>query len=370
MNVFRAIVLLSICALLSQGCTGYHSAGPGNQGEFLEEINSAASAGNPDVFTRDGHRYPASGLLVRPDSSFWHSGEDRLLHRVPNADIDRIVIIDRKKGAGDAFLAGFIPVALFAGVAAIASSGGSGCGDGTELCLDPDPGALIFLGLSAAAVSGLVAVPVGYLVGHEDVYLFPDGEGSGRYAARGWRVTGGITEAKQVWDGRWPTSWFDSRNIEWTTGFHLGVHTEWIGTRNLTFSTGLSYEEKGFGYYHEGAGASVDYRYSYLSLPVLLRYRVEMRLWSPFFFAGPRVDYLVSRPDDPWEMSPSFKDLIYGLSLGGGLEFWSDVRLSFFIEYSYQYDLSPAAELRAPGSGDEARVTNKSYTISAGIGFK
>jgi len=133
--------------------------------------------------------------------------------------------------------------------------------------------------------------------------------------------------------------------------------------------TGLNYEEKGFRYQEYDQDVAVHSRYSYLSMPITLRYSLRRGFIRPYVLAGPRLDFFTGSTDDIWGVASDYNDFVLGLSLGGGIEFWSDRSKSIFIECVYNHDFSDACETVPLDPGSVAIIRNKTYNISLGIGF-
>ena len=153
-----------LAAILSQGCTSYHKQDVGIE-EELEEFNQKAASENSRIYLHDGYRYSAAKLNVKPDSSFWYAGEGVLPVQRPTPDINKVIFIDRRRGALDAFLFGAIPGFVFAGLFAFTMSHGMG-GREFESAL----GLGLAYALGGGLFTGFIAAPIGLIIGHRDVY--------------------------------------------------------------------------------------------------------------------------------------------------------------------------------------------------------
>jgi hypothetical protein len=104
-------------------------------------------------------------------------------------------------------------------------------------------------------------------------------------------------------------------------------------------------------------------------LPVAARYSIRRGFFRPYILAGPRVDFFAGSTDDIWGVASSYNNFIFGLSFGGGIEFWSDKKRSIFVECIYNYDIGYACETELLYPGGSVKIKNDSYNISLGIGF-
>ncbi len=365
----RSISWMMLAALLSQGCTSYHNYEPGNAGEIIEEVNTKGAERKSRIATNDGYLYSATKLHIRPDSSFWYAGEDLQPISRQTPEINEVILIDRSKGAGEGFLLAAIPIIIFTGIVAINASLNPTMCDGSEFCIDPEPDAIAMAGLGTAVVGGLLFASAGYLIGHQDVYRFSsDAYWTG--VLKQWGFKAGRTWATQSWEGSAPSSWYNPNNVSWEPGIHIGCYAEWFDYQNFSITTGVNYEEKGFEYYVGERQAAVHSRYSYISLPIAVKYSIRRGFVRPYILGGPRIDFFTGSADDDWGVASSYNDFIFGLSYGGGIEFWSDKKRSIFLECIYNQDLTYASEaepLYPPGTS--VKIKNESVNLSLGIGF-
>ncbi len=364
----RAICWVLIGVLMSQGCSKYHAVDMEAASGLVEEINEKGETRRSKIYTLDGQKYSASNLHVGPDSSFWYTAGDTIPMGRPTAEIEKIVYIDRSMGAGDGFFLGAIPLFAVAVMYDISySTQTAGCSGGHMFCIAP--GAISAAGLVTAIVAGLVTASVGWLVGHEDVYGISDSTLPREDLLKRWGFKAGRTGATQVWEGSWPSSWFNGSELYEEPGVHIGCFAEWRVLRNISISTGLNFEEKGFSHYSRYEKVYTHSRFLYLSLPVTVKYSVPLRYVTPYLLGGPRIDYFLGSPEDPWGVASSFDDFNFGLSFGGGIELWSDDSGAVFVEFVYNYDLDHICETESFYPGTTTTITNKSYNISLGIGF-
>lgn len=163
-RIIRSISYVLLGVILFQGCTSYHIQDVRISGE-IEELNQKGTTENSRVYMQDGYKYSAAKLTVEPDTTLWYAGEGVLPVERPTADINKVIFIDRPRGALDAFLFGAIPGFVMGGLFAFSMSYGMGGQD-----LDSATGIGLAYALGGGLITGLMAVPVGWIVGHREVY--------------------------------------------------------------------------------------------------------------------------------------------------------------------------------------------------------
>ncbi len=164
----RTISGVVLAAFLIQGCTSYHKQDV-RIGAELEELNQKGAADNSRIYMNDGYKYSAAKLNVQPDSTFWYAGEGVLHVQRPTPDIEKVIFVNRPRGALDAFLYGAIPGFVYVGLFALFMSSGMGGQDDFEAL-----GIGLGYAIGAGIVTGLLAVPIGWIIGHRDVYELYD----------------------------------------------------------------------------------------------------------------------------------------------------------------------------------------------------
>ncbi len=194
---------------------------------------------------------------------------------------------------------------------------------------------------------------------------------------RQWGFKAGYTGATQVWEVVWFPEWINTENTTWRSGFHFGIYTEWFDYRNFSLVAGLNFEQKGMDYKFIGITGdpeTLTSLYHYISVPVLVKYSVETRYLNPYVLAGPRMDISVPdnqyvHDDDPWRVKPRFRNPLFGLSVGAGVERPLSGSRNILVEFVYNYDPSWMCDVDYAGPGNEIRVKIESFNITVGIGF-
>lgn len=111
-------------------------------------------------------------------------------------------------------------------------------------------------------------------------------------------------------------------NTDSKTAFHGGVYAKIMFSGKLGLQPELLYSAQG----GQVSGASDDY--TYLNVPVLLRYNV-----APLFnlHVGPQLGLLMSAKSGGTDIKSSMKSTDWGIAFGGGVEL--PIKLSFTLRY-------------------------------------
>ncbi len=189
---------------------------------------------------------------------------------------------------------------------------------------------------------------------------------------KNWGLKVGYTGATQIWEINQPI--YDMK-ISWRSSFHLGLYTEWFDYRGFSIIAGINFERKGMEYEDMYSDGTITRLYTYLSVPVLIKYTMKTRYLDPYILAGIRVDrflpglFLSMFSDYSWREA-DFDKYVFGLSAGAGVEIISDASTCISVEFVYNYDpyYMYNAEFDLPGSPD--RIKNESFNISLVFGFK
>ena len=184
-------------------------------------------------------------------------------------------------------------------------------------------------------------------------------------AAASWGVKGGGTLAGQRFEWAGGSVWeFDGR-----VGVHIGVVVEWNLTPQLDVVAEAIYVQKGMTeeitMLHPDdpvpfESITLDNRLDYLSLPVLVKFRLFRGPVHPYVAVGPRVDVLLARGGEPpyEELYDDFSSLDLGLDLVAGLRIHG---VLLEARYSTTHTESLAHE--------EVAATNSAVLISLGVLF-
>ena len=185
---------------------------------------------------------------------------------------------------------------------------------------------------------------------------------------RGFGLKVGAVSATQKWQ-YWSNSQL-STGPRW--GVDAGVFVEALDIPFVSVLAELHYIQKGFtttlpvttAAQPDGTGEDITFkpRVDYLSLPILAKVRFEVGSFTPYVFAGPRVDFFLSNTDDGFALVlDKFKKTDVGVSIGIGAE----VPLSFVSYLLAEFRYSPSfTESFASGS---LNVKNQSIELLLGV---
>lgn len=144
-------------------------------------------------------------------------------------------------------------------------------------------------------------------------------------------------------------------NETWT-GFASGVHTEnrWgftvdafadVPFFNFFSAQGeVQYTQKGTSFPQtilSPSGGQIQYRtvsprIDYISIPLLAKFMVPLKSFTPYVLVGPRFDFLVGKaPDGLGGIIDYYDNMDYGLTVGAGVEIDSLFPFGILAEFRY-----------------------------------
>jgi opacity protein-like surface antigen len=156
-------------------------------------------------------------------------------------------------------------------------------------------------------------------------------------------------------------------------GIDVGCFVEWFDHPTLSLLTEVHYVQRGFRDEYavtsptspEIIGTEVlTPRLDYLSMPLLLKARLDYASVSPYVLAGPRFDILLNKNPDNFDLIvDKFKKYDWGLTLGGGIAF--EAFPGYDIGAEFRYELSLQDIYRT----DMLTVRNHSMQFLAYVAF-
>jgi opacity protein-like surface antigen len=184
----------------------------------------------------------------------------------------------------------------------------------------------------------------------------------------------GVVSANQSWNYVSQTDFTTNSKA----GIGFGAMLEYLYKPGISFIIELDYLQKGFSsdvqispqalQVDSGGGGGVVINQTktikpganYLSLPVTAEFIYRSDMFSPYCFAGPRLDYLIGRNDDG-AFYDNFHKWDFGVSIGAGLGIYTESKVSAFLEVRYDPSLVNAY------SNDQVTVKNTAFEVFAGI---
>ena len=166
---------------------------------------------------------------------------------------------------------------------------------------------------------------------------------------RSYGIKAGAVLAGQHWDysPSSPLAGIDiADQMRW--GLDVGCFIEWLDTPTFTLITEAHYLQRGFREELPATSpASPDGiwtqvltpRLDYLSIPLLMKARIDFASVSPYLLSGPRYDVLLSKNPDGYDLViDQIKDYDWGLAFGAGIVY--DLSPCFDVGAEFRYDLS------------------------------
>jgi hypothetical protein len=179
---------------------------------------------------------------------------------------------------------------------------------------------------------------------------------------KGYGLKGGVVVADQDYDFTQDLQY----DTETRTGWDVGIFAEWLDLRVLSVLTEVHYIQKGHvtenaRYDEFGKPQSINFRFDYLSVPILAKFTLRTQYAMPYLVIGPRFDYLLSYESEiSKELYGDFKNVDVGGTIGVGLE--SRLKpVKFLLEFRYSPDFSNAYK------SDFLKVKNNSFEVLLGL---
>jgi opacity protein-like surface antigen len=163
-------------------------------------------------------------------------------------------------------------------------------------------------------------------------------------------------------------------NFKNRLGFDFGGYVEWLDLRFFSVLTEIHYMQKGMideiaktDETGKPAGTEkFNNRVDYFCLPILAKMTYQTDKISPYFFVGPRFDFLLDYRSERhlWDqIYNKFKDVDIGLDVGMGTEVKFTSKLTILAEFRFSPDVTYAYKTKA------LKVKNNSFEILTGARF-
>jgi hypothetical protein len=156
-------------------------------------------------------------------------------------------------------------------------------------------------------------------------------------------------------------------------GFDIGCFVEWLDISTVSIVSELHYVQKGFkdeiivttAASPEGVGTKeLTPRIDYLSIPILVKLRMDLPSFSPYILGGPRYDILITTKPEGYDVVLNYlRKSDMGITFGGGFEcsIIPDVLLG--LEYRYSMSLVDVY------STEVLKVRNRSMELLVFVDF-
>ena len=157
-------------------------------------------------------------------------------------------------------------------------------------------------------------------------------------------------------------------------GFNIGVFVEWLNDPMLSIITQVEYVQKGCGWdvnrrdeYNHDYGIVTYYRrLDYISVPIIIKFKIQTLTLTPFIMAGPRLDFLIGNHyvfDDPFSLYNMYKKNVAGASIGIGFQTSTFLNTKIMTEIRYNFDFEDSF------NNGVVKTRNSSYDLWIGLSF-
>ncbi len=189
-------------------------------------------------------------------------------------------------------------------------------------------------------------------------------------------LKGGAAWAKQEWKYKNVNEVDDP---QYRARIHAGLELEMFRHPWLGMLAGAGIAQKGnqieveitHAGQPEGTGEFKTFRstFNYAYLELLLKVHREFGPVTPFVFAGPRLDYMISYDSDLSleTIEDEMSDALFGLSYGVGVEY-NFGRIGLAAVFTHQYDFSYVYDKEPETFGLES-IRNKAYFLDLAIKY-
>lgn len=185
---------------------------------------------------------------------------------------------------------------------------------------------------------------------------------------RGYGLKAGAVSATQSWEYSVNINF----PVERRWGVDAGAYMEVLDLPYISLLAEAHYIQKGFSItglvtteaQPDGWGEYITRRprVDYLSFPLLAKLRFEMGTVTPYFFTGPRVDFLIAKdPEGTQAVLDNFKGTDIGGTVGAGAEVPLPMVHAALIEFRYSPSFNEAY------SSGSLTVKNQSFEILLGV---
>ncbi len=187
---------------------------------------------------------------------------------------------------------------------------------------------------------------------------------------RGCGLKAGIVAANQKWN--YAYSFEHTYDYKW--GLTLGGFIEFLDDDYFSIVVEAQYTQKGMYLsipvttetQPDGTGEYITHspRTDYLSLPLLLKVRYSIPVVTPYIIIGPRLDVLLSKNGDGFDVViEKFDATDFGLTIGLGMRFSGLLPNDVLTEFRYNPNLNNSFD------NNYLTVRNHSLDFMVGIYF-
>jgi hypothetical protein len=153
-------------------------------------------------------------------------------------------------------------------------------------------------------------------------------------------------------------------------GFDLGMYLELMNAPAASILAEIHYIQKGYGLTVAETGpdgpeilgyTTLDWRYDYLTVPILFKLRYQSESLTPYLIAGPRIDILLGEFEPSYVLPIDYESVDFGVSMGLGTEILLGSIPRSYVEFRYSPNLTTAYK------GAYVDIKNRSFEFLLGI---
>lgn len=192
-------------------------------------------------------------------------------------------------------------------------------------------------------------------------------------------VQAGVVLSNVEWSYKNPYIDYALAN-ETKTAFSFSANIEFLRKKNFSLVADVAYTQKGFQTkienttetQPEGNGTFYikKYNFDFLTIAPLAKFRLPVKSFAPFVFAGPRMDIFLTDQRSNWFLMNSQyrNDIVFGVTYGLGLEYdFETFRLQF--RAASQTDFMPFYDAPYDGSNVGLSLKNRAIIFDFGVSF-
>jgi hypothetical protein len=188
-------------------------------------------------------------------------------------------------------------------------------------------------------------------------------------------IKGGLSIANQPW--QYKTINFTPQGY-YKTGIYSVLTLELFQHKYLSLLTDLGFIQKGNQIEIEvtttenpdgGTLTKLKSTINYFTFSPLLKFRYDIKRWTPYVFVGPRIDYQLSYQSEfSSAIGNEFNKSILGITYGAGVEFRQN-KIGMLMEFQHQPDITSVMDKPISSTNTGLKITNNAFVISAGIKY-
>lgn len=191
-------------------------------------------------------------------------------------------------------------------------------------------------------------------------------------------VKSGMAFSNQTWDYQ---LFGFKQQYDYQSSLPASLQAEWGLGSKFSLITEIGYLQKGYQRQMslstveqpEGTGTvRVSTQFNNVYFSPQLQFNQQLKAFTAYAFAGPRIDYLVSYSSSGDLLSliaSEIEELRYGLTYGLGLQY-NFARFGISTDFTHFYDLQPLINMETQNGQGSLVVRNQVFALRFGLHFK